>query len=43
LAVATLSTLFILPLVFAMVQAKRSTNSPSLDPDDPGSTHFEEV
>lgn len=34
---ATIATLLILPLVFAMVQAKAQTTSPSLDPEDPRS------
>jgi multidrug efflux pump subunit AcrB len=34
---ATVATLLILPLVFAMVQAKARTTSPSLDPEDPRS------
>jgi multidrug efflux pump subunit AcrB len=42
LAAATMTTLFILPLVFAMVQGRRSVDSPSLDPDDPESVNFEE-
>jgi multidrug efflux pump subunit AcrB len=41
LAVATFATLFILPSVFAVVQARSSTRSPSLDPDDPDSPNFD--
>ena len=32
---STVATLFLLPLAFAWIQNKRSTQSPSLDPDDP--------
>jgi multidrug efflux pump subunit AcrB len=41
LAVATFATLFILPSVFAVVQGRSSTRSPSLDPDDPESPNFD--
>jgi multidrug efflux pump subunit AcrB len=34
LAAATLATLFVLPAVFAIVQARAGRRSPSLDPDD---------
>jgi Cu/Ag efflux pump CusA len=34
---ATAATLLILPVVFAMVQERAKTTSPSLDPDDPKS------
>ncbi len=37
---STVATLLILPVVFAMVQAKATTASPSLDPDDRQSPHF---
>lgn len=40
LIAATLGTLFVLPSVFALVQARASTGSNSLDPDDPQSTYF---
>jgi multidrug efflux pump subunit AcrB len=39
LVVATIATLTILPLVFAMVQGGRSVASVSLDPDDPESRY----
>jgi multidrug efflux pump subunit AcrB len=42
LAAATIATLFILPLVFAMVQRRTTRKSVSLDPDDPNSSTFEE-
>jgi multidrug efflux pump subunit AcrB len=38
LAAATFATLLVLPGVFALVRAKASRQSPSLDPDDPAST-----
>jgi multidrug efflux pump subunit AcrB len=40
LIAATLATLFLLPLFFAMLQAKASLKSASMDPDDPQSRHF---
>src|SRR5205807_1342664 len=42
LAVATFTTLFLLPSLFAIVQGRSSTQSVSLDPDDPASKHHEE-
>lgn len=42
LLVATFSTLFILPTIYAAVQHNVSTRSASLDPDDPQSSEFEE-
>jgi multidrug efflux pump subunit AcrB len=36
---ATAATLLLLPLVFALVQGRAGTTSPSLDPDDPESGH----
>ncbi len=42
LAAATIATLFILPLVFAIVQRRTTRKSASLDPDDPNSSAFEE-
>jgi multidrug efflux pump subunit AcrB len=41
LAVATFATLFLLPSVFAVIQGRSGTQSPSLDPDDPQSAHFD--
>jgi multidrug efflux pump subunit AcrB len=41
LLAATVTTLLILPAVFALIQSRASTQSPSLDPDDPESRHFE--
>jgi multidrug efflux pump subunit AcrB len=40
LAVATVATLFILPAVFASVQKRASSDSPSLDPHDEQSRHY---
>jgi multidrug efflux pump subunit AcrB len=41
LAAATITTLFVLPALFAVVQARAGTGSESLDPEDPESTHFQ--
>jgi multidrug efflux pump subunit AcrB len=41
LAAATFATLLVLPGVFAMVQSRASTASPSLDPSDPASPNFQ--
>jgi AcrB/AcrD/AcrF family len=38
LSAATLATLFLLPTVFGIVQKRGSFKSPSLDPEDPGSS-----
>jgi multidrug efflux pump subunit AcrB len=40
LMAATAATLFVLPTVFAMVQARASGTSPSLDPRDIESSHY---
>lgn len=40
LVAATAATLFVLPSVFAVVQAQASLASPSLDPEDQHSAHF---
>ena len=37
---STLATLFLLPLAFSWIQGKSTTESASLDPDDPLSEHF---
>jgi hypothetical protein len=42
LLVATFATLFLLPSIFAVVLGRSSTQSVSLDPDDPDSTYFEQ-
>ena len=41
LVLATFSTLTALPSIYAIVQARAGTRSPSLDPDDPRSRHYE--
>lgn len=41
LLAATLTTLFVLPAIFAVVQARSSTGSVSLDPTDPTSRLFD--
>lgn len=40
LAAATFATLFVLPSVVAIIQRRASRESPSLDPDDPASSHY---
>jgi multidrug efflux pump subunit AcrB len=40
LGIATVATLFILPSVFAMVQGRAKTSSPSLDPEDRASVDY---
>jgi len=40
LGLATVATLFILPSVFAMVQSRSKTRSPSLDPEDRSSVDY---
>jgi multidrug efflux pump subunit AcrB len=40
LSVATVATLFILPAVFVLVQARSTIASPSLDPEDPTSVDY---
>jgi multidrug efflux pump subunit AcrB len=39
LAAATFATLFVLPLVYSLIQQSASLRSGSLDPDDPESTY----
>jgi multidrug efflux pump subunit AcrB len=41
LAVATVATLFLLPMIFGLVQRNASTRSRSLDPEDPHSRWYE--
>ena len=41
LFMATLTTLIVLPAVYTLVQSRVRTLSPTLDPDDPASTHYE--
>jgi multidrug efflux pump subunit AcrB len=40
LAASTIATLFVLPALFALVQRRAGTTSPSLDPDDALSRHY---
>jgi hypothetical protein len=40
LIASTLTTLLVLPCIFALIQGKVGRESASLDPDDPRSTHF---
>jgi multidrug efflux pump subunit AcrB len=41
LFMATLATLVVLPAVYTLVQARARTVSPTLDPDDPASAHYD--
>jgi multidrug efflux pump subunit AcrB len=41
LVAATLTTLFLVPPIFAVIQGRAAVKSVSLDPDDPQSTYFE--
>jgi multidrug efflux pump subunit AcrB len=41
LALATIATLIVLPAVYTLVQARVRTLSPTLDPNDPTSTHYD--
>ena len=41
LAFATLATLIVLPAVYTLLQQRVRSQSPTLDPDDPLSTHYE--
>jgi multidrug efflux pump subunit AcrB len=43
LFVATIATLFLLPMVFGLAQRNASTRSRSLDPEDPDSQWFEQL
>ncbi len=43
LVAATLTTLLVLPSLFAVVQTWTGTRSPSLDPDDPASAYFDQA
>lgn len=40
LIAATLATLFLLPLFFAILRSKASSKSASMDPDDPESSYY---
>jgi hypothetical protein len=41
LVVSTFATLFIVPSVFALLMGRRVARTPSLDPDDPDSSHYD--
>ncbi|HLK64599.1 MAG TPA: efflux RND transporter permease subunit [Bryobacteraceae bacterium] len=41
LAAATLSTLFVLPSIYSLLERRARTSSPSLDPDDPTSRYYD--
>jgi multidrug efflux pump subunit AcrB len=41
LLLATLATLFVLPCIFSLVQARSRSDSASLDPDDPDSPNYD--
>ena len=41
LLLATMATLIVLPAVYTLVQARVRTLSPTLDPDDPASAHYD--
>jgi multidrug efflux pump subunit AcrB len=40
LSMATLATLLVVPAVFALFSGRAGRQSPSLDPDDPASSHY---
>jgi multidrug efflux pump subunit AcrB len=41
LIASTLTTLLVIPSVFAIVEQRTATHSPSIDPDDPESRHYD--
>jgi multidrug efflux pump subunit AcrB len=43
MAVATFATLLVLPAAFTLLLGRASGQSPSLDPDDPASTHYDPI
>ena len=43
MALATFATLLVLPAVFTLLLGGTSDQSPSLDPDDPESTHYDPI
>jgi hypothetical protein len=43
MAVATFATLLVLPAVFTLLLSRSSSQSPSLDPDDPTSAHYDPI
>jgi multidrug efflux pump subunit AcrB len=40
---ATFATLLVLPAVFSLLMGRSSNKSPSLDPDDPASSHYDPI
>jgi multidrug efflux pump subunit AcrB len=43
MALATFATLLVLPAVFTLLLGRASSRSPSLDPDDPESSHYDPI
>jgi multidrug efflux pump subunit AcrB len=43
MALATFATLLVLPAVFTILLGRASSQSPSLDPDDPASVHYDPI
>jgi hypothetical protein len=43
MAFSTFATLLVLPAVFTLLMNRASNQSPSLDPDDPASTHYDPI
>ncbi len=43
MAFATFATLLVLPAVFSLLMGRATNQSPSLDPDDPASTHYDPI
>jgi hypothetical protein len=43
MACATVATLLVLPAAFTLLLGRASNRSPSLDPDDPASSHYDPV
>ena len=43
MALATFATLLVLPAVFTLLLGRASSQSPSLDPDDPASAHYDPI
>ncbi len=43
MALATFATLLVLPAVFTLLLSRASNRSPSLDPDDPASAHYDPI
>jgi hypothetical protein len=43
MVLATFATLLVLPAVFTLLLGRASNQSPSLDPDDPASIHYDPI